>query len=232
MERGGRNASTSIANFSLGGNGDPSSSTGLALGAALHDLYQYCDVMVFAAAGNSHSSACQTLPAALILPSQGRVLAIGATNSNDELADFSNFGSCVAMHGPGVGNRGAWNTGDTAQTTASGTSFSSPTAAGVASLHLQQRPADYHELASQLPVYIPFSDRIAHKMLHDAIGVVEGVPASTTIGLIHITSTALDPFGEMSPLSPTTPITSSDGSCLEVYLFAAMLIVLVTISTT
>lgn len=68
-----------------------------------------------------------------------RAVAISATDSNDRLASFSNFGSWITLSAPGTGilttadggGYSFWN----------GTSFASPIAAGVAALVLSVNPA-------------------------------------------------------------------------------------------
>jgi hypothetical protein len=89
--------------------------------------------VVFAAAGN-YSSSTPIYPAGC-----ANVVAVGATDSNDTLASFSNYGSYIDLTAPGVnivttiagGGYGG----------VSGTSFSSPIAAGVAALVLSRNPS-------------------------------------------------------------------------------------------
>ena len=67
------------------------------------------------------------------------VIAVAATDSNDHLAGFSNYGSWISIAAPGTnilttvngGGYGFW----------SGTSFSSPVVAGVAALCLSVNPS-------------------------------------------------------------------------------------------
>ncbi|MEO8028020.1 MAG: S8 family serine peptidase [Bryobacteraceae bacterium] len=85
-------------------------------------------VLVVAAAGNSSSSS-PNYPAAC-----NNAIAVGATDSNDALASFSNYGNWVDVVAPGTyisttnngGGYGQWQ----------GTSFSTPIVAGVAALAL------------------------------------------------------------------------------------------------
>ncbi len=89
--------------------------------------------VVFAAAGNNGSST-PFYPAA-----NPNVVAVSATNSTDALASWSNYGNWIDLAAPGDtilttnngGGYGYW----------SGTSFSSPIAAGVAALVLSLQPA-------------------------------------------------------------------------------------------
>jgi thermitase len=119
--------SVRIINVSIGGTN--SSST-------LQKAVDYAwskGAMVFASAMNSGVST-PYYPAACT-----HAVAISATDSNDRLASFSNFGSWITLSAPGTnilttangGGYGFWN----------GTSFASPIAAGVAALILAANPA-------------------------------------------------------------------------------------------
>jgi subtilisin family serine protease len=89
--------------------------------------------LVFAAAMNN-SVATPYYPAACT-----HAVAVSATDANDHLASFSNFGNWITLAAPGTdilttmngGGYGFWN----------GTSFSSPIAAGVAALVLALKPS-------------------------------------------------------------------------------------------
>lgn len=60
---------------------------------AVHDA----GVTVVVAAGNEQADACFTSPA-----SASAAITVAASNINDTLADFSNFGPCVDITAPGV----------------------------------------------------------------------------------------------------------------------------------
>jgi subtilisin family serine protease len=115
-----------IINISIGGS-SPSST----LQAAV-DYAWSRGAVVFASAMNDSSSA-PYYPAAC-----GHVVAVSATDANDHLASFSNYGSWITLAAPGTnilstmngGGYGYWN----------GTSFSSPIAAGVGALLLAVNP--------------------------------------------------------------------------------------------
>jgi hypothetical protein len=89
--------------------------------------------VVFAAAGN-YSSSTPIYPAGCT-----NVVAVGATDSNDLLASFSNFGTYVDLTAPGVNI--VTTTAGGGYGGVSGTSFSSPIAAGVAALVLSRNPS-------------------------------------------------------------------------------------------
>jgi subtilisin family serine protease len=115
-----------IINISIGG---PNPSD------ALQSAVDYAwsrGAVIFASAMNESTSS-RYYPAAC-----NHVVAVSATDANDHLASFSNFGGWITLAAPGTnilttmngGGYGYWN----------GTSFSSPVAAGVAALLLAASP--------------------------------------------------------------------------------------------
>ncbi len=118
----------SVGNMSLGGGFDQGSND------AVRNAVEAGVVMVLAA-GNNNGNACATSPA-----SEPTAFTVAATDRNDQRAGFSNFGSCVDIHGPGVSITSAWHTGNTATNTISGTSMASPHGAGIAALYMQGNP--------------------------------------------------------------------------------------------
>lgn len=80
-----------VCNLSLGGSFSPM------LNKAVETLVQDGGVFTAVAAGNDNALACLTSPASA--SSSSDVVSVGATDSIDQRASFSNFGSCVAIFG-------------------------------------------------------------------------------------------------------------------------------------
>ncbi|HVE80968.1 MAG TPA: S8 family serine peptidase [Candidatus Dormibacteraeota bacterium] len=96
------------------------------------------NIIVVAAAGNSG-------PGNMIYPAlYPGVISVGATDSNDNLASFSSTGPQLAISAPGVSVRTTWwqaTNGTSSYAYASGTSMSTPQAAGLAALIKTQYPS-------------------------------------------------------------------------------------------
>jgi subtilisin family serine protease len=122
-----------VANMSLGGSGSTALDT--AVRNSIADGVSYA-----VAAGNGNpggiaQDACKSSPARV-----GEAMTVGATNSSDAKASWSNYGTCVDWFAPGVGITSAWNSSDSATNTISGTSMATPHTTGVAALYLQSNP--------------------------------------------------------------------------------------------
>jgi hypothetical protein len=110
----------------------------MSLGAAANEMIneQVADmaskkITVVVAAGNSNEDAACASPA-----SATEAITVGSTDDTDARSSFSNFGSVVDIFAPGRDIKSAWNTGDTATKTISGTSMACPHVAGaVAMIH-------------------------------------------------------------------------------------------------
>jgi subtilisin family serine protease len=122
-----------VANMSLGGSAN--SSVDAATNRMIND-----GVATAVAAGNGNvlgvaQNACNYSPARV-----GAAMTIGATDSTDRKASWSNYGNCVDWFAPGVSIKSDWYTSNTATKTISGTSMATPHTAGVAALYLQSNP--------------------------------------------------------------------------------------------
>jgi subtilisin family serine protease len=122
-----------VANMSLGGGA--STALDSAVQRSINDGVSYA-----VAAGNGdifgrQQNACNFSPARV-----GAAMTIGATDSTDRKASWSNYGSCVDWFAPGVSITSAWYNSNTATRTISGTSMATPHTAGVAALYLQSNP--------------------------------------------------------------------------------------------
>jgi hypothetical protein len=67
-------------------------------------------------------------------------ITVNASTGADARASFSNYGTCTDIFAPGQSITSAWNTGDTATNTISGTSMATPHVTGAAALFLADHP--------------------------------------------------------------------------------------------
>lgn len=118
-----------VANMSLGGGANTSLDNAVKKSIASGVSYSI-------AAGNGNilgwpQNACNVSPARV-----PEAITVGATDSSDKRASFSNYGTCLDLFAPGVGITSSWKGSDTATNTISGTSMATPHTAGVAALYL------------------------------------------------------------------------------------------------
>jgi len=119
----------SVANMSLSGGANSAVDAAVTSSVAAGVFYSV-------AAGNGNfvgrpQNACGVSPARV-----SEAATVGATESDDDEASFSNYGTCVDILAPGVGVLSAVHTGDNATGTKSGTSMAAPHVAGAAALYL------------------------------------------------------------------------------------------------
>jgi subtilisin family serine protease len=122
-------ASPAVANMSLGGGRFD------ALDLAVRGSILAGRISYAVAAGNEAQDACNVSPARA-----PEAMTVGATDSADTAAGFSNWGPCVDWYAPGVSITSAGAGSNTATATMSGTSMASPHVAGVAAQYLGSHP--------------------------------------------------------------------------------------------
>ncbi|XP_070545651.1 uncharacterized protein [Ptychodera flava] len=142
------NIKPGVVSMSLGGD------RMMALNLAVARLTQMGYVVVVAA-GNEAQDTRNVSPA-----SAEEAITVGATNSTDGFAWYSNFGSSVDILAPGSDVRSAWITSNDAYGVYSGTSMATPHVAGVAALLLEQNPTLTPTQVSELLLSSAKQDRI------------------------------------------------------------------------
>jgi len=128
-----RGCAANVISMSLGG--EKMQSVNDAAAAAVD-----AGIFVAVAAGNEGQDYTNTSPA-----SEPKVFAVGASDVNDKLADFSNYGKNLGVIAPGVDVNSTWNTQGSFNVI-SGTSMATPHVAGLAAyllgLYGNVKPAD------------------------------------------------------------------------------------------
>jgi aqualysin 1 len=179
-------ATPMVVNMSLGGSASAS------IDNAVSEVIA-SGVTAVVAAGNAAGNACNVSPARV-----APAITVGATDSGDRFANFSNRGSCVDLSGPGVSIRSSAYASNTATAVMSGTSMATPHVAGVAALYLQQNP-------SATPA------QVAAALNGGALtGKIVALPASTPDRLLNVAF--------LSPSTPTSgQLVSATGTgCLMI----------------
>jgi len=122
-------AQAKVINMSLGG---------FFLSRALHEEIQQAanDGVILVASAMNFNNDKKMYPAAY-----PEVIAVGATDSSDARASFSNFGDWVDVAAPGVGIRSTWHSTPSSYNSLNGTSMSAPHVAGAAALLFEIYPS-------------------------------------------------------------------------------------------
>ncbi|MFE1147951.1 S8 family serine peptidase [Streptomyces albidoflavus] len=129
----------SVANMSLGGGADEALDTAVRNSIAAGVTYGV-------AAGNESSDASSSSPARV-----EEAITVASSDEDDAQSSFSNYGDIVDIYAPGSEITSAWNTGDDATNTISGTSMATPHVVGAAAVYLGGNPeATPEEVATAL----------------------------------------------------------------------------------
>ena len=143
-------------------------------------------ISVVVAAGNDNLDACSSSPAG----SKG-VIAVAATDRNDNKASFSNYGSCIGLFAPGSDIFSA--APGNSYATKKGTSQASPFVVGVAALYLETNPTA-----------VP-ADVLSALQTASSKGVVQNVQGSPNYLLQSVSIPAPGSDAEKSVLVQLTP---------------------------
>ena len=114
-----------VANMSIGG--QVSDALDAAVNAVIAD-----GVTVVVAAGNASSDSCNSSPSRV-----AAAITVGASQVDDGVAAYSNYGPCNDLFAPGTNILSAWNASDTASLALSGTSMATPHVTGAVARLLQ-----------------------------------------------------------------------------------------------
>lgn len=132
----------SVANMSLGGPANE------ALDEAVRNSIA-AGIPYAVSAGANSTDAGNYSPARV-----AEAMTVAAIDREDRRAQFSNYGSAVDTHAPGVNVTAAWNESDTALATLSGTSISAAIVTGAMAVELGENPdSDPAQVAAALDSY-------------------------------------------------------------------------------
>jgi subtilisin family serine protease len=150
------------------------------------------------AAGNWYSDACNYSPS-----SEASAITVGATDSTDAVASFSNSGSCVDIMAPGVHIISAAITSPNATSTKSGTSMAAPHVAGVVA-----------NMLGNAPTMTP--TQVATQLLANATdATLTNLPSNTTNALLYQQPASANSFSlsaEVDSSALVSDITADDSS--------------------
>lgn len=190
------NGSPSIVNMSLGGPRD------VEVNNAVQKLVS-AGLIVTVAAGNSNVDACTFSPA-----SANGVISVGATDSSDRRASFSNWGTCVDIFAPGVGINSANASNHLTSAKKSGTSQASPFVAGAIATYVSSGKVKTNLEAEQ---YVLSNSEVgvvldSKTSLNNLLNVEKAEPVQETPVITPEPSPTVDP--EPTPVTPEpeTPV--------------------------
>ena len=182
-----------VANMSLG--------TMVGVDLAINDAVArgVADGVTFVvAAGNRYSDACTFSPS-----SEASAITVGATDSTDTFADFSNRGSCVDILAPGFHIVSAAITSPTSTSVKSGTSMAAPHVAGVVA-----------NMLGHAPTMTPA--QVATQLIATATSAtLRNLPARTTNALLYQQPASSNSFSleaEVENTETVTDFTAEDSS--------------------
>ena len=164
------------------------------LDSAVTSLQAACHISIVAAAGNQADNACNYSPGDV-----PACLTVAASDPDDSLAYYSNFGSCVDLKAPGGDGganpiTGASDGSDSATMQASGTSAACPISAGVAAILIHQRMASGYQLGSDNVGTLTNQEIVSH--------LGNGVLFAYFVGTIQALNAPPPPAPQPPPPSP------------------------------
>ncbi|KAF3921545.1 Cerevisin [Arthrobotrys entomopaga] len=185
----------SVISMSLGGIG-----TSVSLADIVRRASQ-AGIHIAAAAGNDGTDACRSDPGRLT--TQMPVITVGATDIEDKVADFSNWGKCVDVHAPGVSVVSTWKDGNRSIKSEDGTSMAAPHVAGMIATELARN--------GQFKLDpVGMKKMILNKSLNGTVAAASKTP---TQGMMMLLNTGMGAVGSLSESGTTAgPGSNSTGT--------------------